>query len=121
VATLMRPPFSRMDVLSQSEIDTVIRQSALVKEYNIDLDRTSAFEMLQERMEQRLEQEEAQQQAEERIRNEQIDAHKEPTRSRSSSGRTQKSTFEQVLKSPVTNMIARELTRGLLGVLGIKR
>ncbi len=120
VATLMRPPFSRMDVLSQSEIDTVIRQSALVKEYNIDLDRTSAFEMLQERMEQRLEQEEAQQQAEERIRNEQIDAHKEPTRSRSTSGRTQKSTFEQVLKSPVTNMIARELTRGLLGVLGIK-
>jgi hypothetical protein len=30
------------------------------------------------------------------------------------------STFEQVMKSPVTNTIMREVTRGLLGILGLK-
>ena len=34
--------------------------------------------------------------------------------------RTEQSTFEKIIKSPVTNTIAREVTRGLLGVLGIK-
>jgi hypothetical protein len=30
------------------------------------------------------------------------------------------STLEEIIKSPITSMIAREVTRGLLGVLGLR-
>ena len=36
-----------------------------------------------------------------------------------SRGRQEQSTFEKVMKSPVTKSIAVEITRGILGVLGL--
>jgi hypothetical protein len=35
--TLMRPPYSRMDVLTEQEIDSHIRSSSLAREYNVEL------------------------------------------------------------------------------------
>jgi DNA helicase HerA-like ATPase len=45
-ATMMRAPMSRMDILSQSEIDSVNRSSDLVRKYSETIDRESAFELL---------------------------------------------------------------------------
>ncbi len=45
-ATMMRAPMSRMDVLSQAEIDTLNRGSDLVRKYSEIIDRESAFEIL---------------------------------------------------------------------------
>ena len=108
VHTLMRPPFSRMDVLSGSEIKDITSQSALVRKYNREIDRESAHEILLERMEEqdRLERREKEKMANRRT----------PPRSS-----RQVSTFEKILKSSVTRTVAREVTRGLLGVLGMKR
>ncbi|MCW0484425.1 helicase HerA-like domain-containing protein [Gaoshiqia sediminis] len=110
VHTLIRPPFSRMDVLTDYEIGQLLKDSALIKKYNIDLDRESAFELLSERMD-------------EMARN-QRDEEKEIRSTRAKTGRTSQrqetSTFEKILRSSVTQTIAREVTRGLLGVLGIK-
>jgi len=104
VNTMMRPPYSRMDVLSEEEINRYIKTSKLIKEYNVEIDRESAYEILQSRVN---EQEEEVEREMEQVR-------------RTSRGRSETTTFEKIIKSPVTNMIAREVTRGLLGVLGLK-
>jgi len=45
-ATMMQAPMSRMDILSQSEIDSINRNSDLVRKYSETIDRESAFELL---------------------------------------------------------------------------
>ncbi len=50
VATMMRAPMSRMDVLSQSEIDEINGKSKLVKKYAEEIDRESAFEILNKKL-----------------------------------------------------------------------
>ena len=107
VHTLMRPPYSRMDVLTPAEINTILHTSELIAKYETTVDRESAHEILMERIEHMLKTEE-----------EQISAHKRATYA----GRTRaatKSPFEKIMTSPVTNTIARELTRGILGIFGI--
>ena len=110
VHTLMRAPESRMDILTDDEIDEIIGRSKLVKKYNRTIERTSAYEILEEKME-------TIRDAEEEI---EAEEQKRPPRK---SRRREKSTLEQVLNSPTTRQIgrtvARELTRGLLGALGV--
>ena len=50
-ATLLRAPMSRMDVLTDAELKTAIGKSKLVKKYNEDIDRESAYEILNEKIE----------------------------------------------------------------------
>ncbi len=45
-ATMMRAPMSRMDILSQAEIDTLNKGSDLVRKYSRTIDRESAYELL---------------------------------------------------------------------------
>ncbi|MFK7808688.1 MAG: helicase HerA-like domain-containing protein, partial [Saprospiraceae bacterium] len=106
--TLLRAPQSRMDVLKPKEIKTIISNSALIHKYDEDIDRESAYEILGGKIE------EAQEREEE-------EKKKKKTTTRK---RKEKSTLEKVVNSTTTRQIgrtiARELTRGLLGVLGIK-
>ncbi|WP_435623201.1 helicase HerA-like domain-containing protein [Flagellimonas sp.] len=50
-ATLLRAPMSRMDVLTPSELEEAIGKSKLVKKYNEEIDRESAYEVLNEKIE----------------------------------------------------------------------
>lgn len=50
-ATLLRAPMSRMDVLTDSELKSVIKNSSLVKKYGEVIDRESAYEILNEKIE----------------------------------------------------------------------
>ncbi|HET8735847.1 MAG TPA: helicase HerA-like domain-containing protein [Pricia sp.] len=45
-ATLLRAPMSRMDVLTEKELESAIGQSKLVEKYNEAIDRESAYEIL---------------------------------------------------------------------------
>lgn len=114
VHTMMRPPFSRMDVLTDAEMNQVLRLSQLIDKYNVDVDRESAYEILQGKL------------AKHAAENAETEGYgklqQAPGASRASSSREREvsSTFEQILKSPVTRSIATELTRGLLGVLGLR-
>ena len=107
VHTLLRAPHSRMDILTQSEIQTLIDSSAMISKYNQDIDRESAYEILSGKME-----EYAEEETQERLKGQRGRARKE------------KSTLEQVFDSTtgrqIGRTVARELTRGLLGVLGVK-
>ncbi|MES2545863.1 MAG: helicase HerA-like domain-containing protein [Bacteroidota bacterium] len=51
VATMMRAPMSRMDILTETEINEINSKSKLVKKYNEVLDRESAYEMLHKKIE----------------------------------------------------------------------
>lgn len=112
VHTLLRAPQSRMDVLESHEINDIVSQSTLVKKYNEVIDRESAYEILGAKIE-------AAQEAEQQ---EKLKKQQEKGR-RSTSRRAEKSTLEKVLSNTTTRQIgrtvARELTRGLLGALGI--
>ena len=92
-----------MDILTKSEIDGVIRRSELVEKYNEEVDRESAYEILSAKIE-----------------DARLQERYEPA-PRRGRRRRDKSTLEQVLDSTTTRQIgrtvARELTRGLLGVL----
>jgi DNA helicase HerA-like ATPase len=106
--TLMRAPESRMDVLTPTEIDNILNRSDLVRKYNHEVDRESAYEILMGKI-----QEVHETQAAEA-------SEKESARPK---GREEKGMIEQVFESTAARQIgrtvARELTRGLLGVLGL--
>jgi DNA helicase HerA-like ATPase len=50
-ATMMRAPMSRMDILTDGEIKEVLDNSKLIKKYNEEIDRESAYEILTEKIE----------------------------------------------------------------------
>ena len=52
--THMRSPNSRMDVLSQDEINSIVSNSNLVKKYDVAIDRQSANEILQKKLEEQI-------------------------------------------------------------------
>ncbi len=103
VHTYLRAPQSRMDVLTKKEMDHLIGQSKLVGKYDEVIDRESAYEILSGKIE---------------------EAQSEEVQETIRRSRGEKSTMEKVLNSTTTRQIgrtvAREITRGLLGVLGIK-
>ncbi|MGB1309197.1 MAG: helicase HerA-like domain-containing protein [Oceanihabitans sp.] len=50
-ATMMRAPMSRMDVLTDNELNNLLDDSKLVMKYNETIDRESAYELLNEKIE----------------------------------------------------------------------
>jgi DNA helicase HerA-like ATPase len=103
VVTHLAPPASVMGPLSEAEYQDLLSSSDLYKKYSEAVDPQSAFEMLSERMKQQ------QKEAEE--------IKEEKQQSRTGSGRQEKSTFEEVISSPVAKQVGRELVRGVFGVL----
>ncbi|WP_299889945.1 helicase HerA-like domain-containing protein [uncultured Lacinutrix sp.] len=49
-ATMMRAPMSRMDILTPNELETLLDDSKLVLKYNEEIDRESAYEMLNKKI-----------------------------------------------------------------------
>ena len=112
--TYLRAPQSRMDILSEDEIDQIISRSKIIHRYDEELDRDSAYEILTGKINS-VQSEEIQRELKEQ----------QEQAERSVSRRSEKTMFEKVYNSTTTRQIgrtvARELTRGLLGVLGIKK
>ncbi len=112
VHSIMTPPQSRMDILNEEEMKTLIQKSNLYRKYKDTIDPESAFEILSAKME-KLQQQEAEA--------EQAKAEAKAAKVTSKPGRVEKSTFEKVINSSVTKQIARTatttITRGLLGAL----
>lgn len=105
VHTMLRAPNSRMDVLSPEEIDRLVSGSSLVAKYGKIMDRESAHEVLAKKL----------QEASEEPR------HREVREQETQAG--SRGFVEEVLKSPVARsigvVVVREITRGILGVLGL--
>ncbi len=108
VHTLLRAPQSRMDVLNKTEIKEILSRSKIIEKYNEEIDRESAYEILNGKIEEFKEEEHQDKLKEQKSKS---------TSTKSSSRR--KSTFEKV-SGEIGRTVAKELTRGLLGVFGIK-
>ena len=107
VHTMLCPPRSRMDVLTEREIDNIVSRSKLATKYNESIDSESAYEMLTAKLEQA-----SQQSAQE----------KQGTQKQKVSGRTaqkEDSIFDTPVMRQVERTAASVLTRSLLGVLGL--
>ena len=99
-ATLLRAPMSRMDILSASELKKLIRSSSLVEKYNEEIDRESAYEMLNEKIEKA--EREAEKEKEQR------------SSSRSTGSRRRRSTRQDPVVKVLTSAT---FIRGVLGIL----
>ena len=106
-----------MDVLTAGEIDGLIRNSSIARKYSTPVDRDTAKEILERKIA-AAQSEDAQ--AELREQQAKAKASVSPKRRLA----VERSTIEKMADSTVGRQIgrtvARELTRGLLGVLGIK-
>ena len=110
-AALLCAPRSRMDILTPAEIDDIISLSKLAAKYNEVIDRESALEILNKKLE------------EHKLALEKESAEKIADQNNGKTKKEEKSTAEKVLTSTtarqVGRTVAREVTRGLLGMLGI--
>jgi DNA helicase HerA-like ATPase len=98
-------PRSRMDVLTQDEIDDIVNQSKLVKKYNQTIDSESAYEILTAKL------------------NEAEEKSKTAPAPGKKAAPQEKSVIEEVLDNPITKQVGRTaasiITRSLLGALGL--
>ncbi|MBP6386238.1 MAG: DUF853 family protein [Pseudarcicella sp.] len=98
--TFMCPPKSRMDVLSENELDDLLSKSKISSKYNQVIDRESAYEILNKK-----------------ITGEEVVLQEEKT------SKSEKSTLETILESPITKQIGRTaasiITRSILGAFGL--
>ena len=105
VHTMLRAPESRMDILTDSEIDQIVEQSQILPKYNQTINRESAYEILNRKIQDAVSNPD--------------EAQTEPAEP----AKKEKGWFDKMLDDPLTKRIgstvARELTRGILGVLGL--
>lgn len=98
VQTMICTPDSRMDILTDGEIDAIVRQSTLKAKYDQAVDRDSAYKILSEKMER---------------------LQKEGTPGKAN----EKSTLEMVMESSAAKQIGRsilrEVIKSLLALLGL--
>lgn len=102
VHTYLISPESRMDVLSDAEVDGLTRRSGLVAKYENPVDRESAYEILAKRME---------------------SAVREMPDKKSKPVKEDPGMFEQILQSKAgrtfTSTLMREGAKAILGMLGL--
>ncbi|TAH44101.1 MAG: DUF853 family protein [Bacteroidetes bacterium] len=107
--TMLCAPRTRMDILSPVELDGIVARSKIAAEYNKVIDRESAHEILKAKLE--------------RI----SDEDQAPAKSKSKKVAVEEKSgigesITAVTKNPLFKTVARELTRGLMGMLfGSKR
>ncbi len=109
--TLMCAPATRMNVLTALELDALVARSALAAKYNEVIDRDSAFEILEKRLKGEAADDDAQ-------------GKREPATPAPRPAKPERSLVEDLSRNTmvrqVGNTLVRELTRGLLGVLGVR-
>ena len=103
-ATRLIPPASRMGPLNDDELQQRLASSAQVRKYATAVDRESAREMLSAR-------------AASAAPDADDVAEQQAAAPQARGGKAPPSTFEQILKSPVTRTVAGVVTRGLMGAL----
>jgi uncharacterized protein len=110
-AVHLRAPMSRMGVLSPAELDALVTSSALLHKYSAELDRESAYELLEAKLNNA------------KASSEEEEIEEPKPRSREKSEKAEPSFLDRASKNTmvrqVGNTVVRELARGLLGVLGL--
>lgn len=109
VHTLLCPPRSRMDILSEMEIDAIVTKSKLAAKYNTPVDSQSAFEILTEKLKA----------AQERTRELEEEEKQEKEEKRPGRTRQEKGFFDDPVVKSMARTAGNTIVRSLLGALGI--
>jgi DNA helicase HerA-like ATPase len=104
VHTMLFPPRSRMDILTESEIDNIVAHSKLVAKYNRAIDSESAYEILTAKLQQATQQAEQQKQVQQKQK---------------TGAKKDDSFFDSPVVKQMERTAASVLTRSVLGVLGL--
>lgn len=104
---MLRPPQSRMDVLTEAEIEALVANSKIATKYNQHVDSKSAYEILNEKLS------EAAKQVEE---TKQRKTEEKTTRR---STKEDKGIFDDPIVKSMTRTAGNTIVRSLLGVLGL--
>jgi uncharacterized protein len=106
VHVMLRAPQSRMDILTDAEVQNIVMSSKLVSKYNNPVDSESAYEILNKKIE------EAQQ------RSQEIDQLQEKAKAEKAAPK-EKSFLDNPIVRSAGRTAATMITRSLLGVLGL--
>jgi predicted flap endonuclease-1-like 5' DNA nuclease len=107
VHTLLCPPRSRMDILTEGEIDNIVSKSRLISKYNTVVDSQSAYEILNEKLKQAEEQTQKAKEQEKEAKETKTTTKKE------------KGFFDDPIVKSMTRTAGNTIIRGLLGSLGL--
>ncbi|KAB1067424.1 DUF853 family protein [Tamlana haliotis] len=107
-ATMMRAPMSRMDVLTDAELNTLYTNSKLVKKYNETIDRESAYELLNDKIKQAEAEE-----LKEKAKKEQETLKKAEAKKRSKSTRSRSTAMNPIVKV----LTSATFIRSVFGIL----
>lgn len=108
VHCMLRPPQSRMDILTEAEIDALVGRSKIADRYNKAVDSESAYEILTAKLE------DASRKAEEQKQQE-VEEKKEKEKP---AGK-EKGFFDNPVVKSMTRTAGNTIVRSLLGVLGL--
>lgn len=111
VHCLMSPPQSRMDILTEGEIENILSHSKLTAKYNGVVDSESAYEILTAKLEEAAEKAQQEEKAKEEAKAE--------AKEKKSSGGGGGGFFDNPTVKQVGRTAASVITRGLLGALGL--
>jgi hypothetical protein len=107
--TMLAPPRSRMDVLTDAEVTNLLKTSKIAAQYNEVIDSTSAYEILSQKLE-------AAQQREEEIKELEAAAKEEKKERKETK---EKTWMDNPMVRSAGRTAATMITRSLLGVLGL--
>jgi len=113
-ATMMRAPMSRMDILTQKELNQLLDDSKLVLKYNEEIDRESAYELLNEKIKKA---EELKKKEDERLALEKEREELKKERERESKSRRKSSSRYQRQNPVVKVLTSATFIRAVFGVL----
>lgn len=102
VHTMLGSPRSRMDVLTEAEINMLVQQSKLVRKYSEQPDRESAYEILSQK-----------------LANATMQEAETPKKTTAGRPRKEETIFDNTVVKQVGRTAASILTRSLLGALGL--
>ena len=116
-ATLLCAPKSRMDILTPDELNSNFNASKLASKYNESVDRESAYEILTKKLD-------TSRAFDLQVPDYNSEKYKpQKTSAPKTSRRPEKSTMEKVINSPLSKQVGRtlvrEISRGILGILGV--
>jgi len=107
VHCMLCSPRSRMDILTDAEIDSIINQSKIAAKYNQVIDSHSAYEILTEKLNEAAE------------RTEEIKKQKQEEKQTKSSSKKEKGFFDDPVVKSMTRTAGNTIVRSLLGALGL--
>ena len=103
VHCMLRPPQSRMDILTDAEIDGLINQSKIAPKYNKIVDSESAYEILTEKLNEAAK----------------IEDQQKPKKAERTTTKKEKSILDDPIVRSMTRTAGNTIVRSLLGVLGL--